>query len=106
MLNGVQGVEHTHEGHLYADEVTGRYRHGSWARRTTAVTGVGAAAFDQDDRQHAQAIAEGVQVAHPVDPGMLEARDFGDAESLCRDPHVDQRLDLEAVSPQPPVALV
>ena len=105
MLNRMQGVEHTHEGHLYADEVTGRYRHGSRAGHTTAVTGLGAAAFDQDDRQHAQAIAEGVQVAHPVDPGMLEARDFSDAESLRRDPHVDQRLDLKAVAPQPPVAL-
>ena len=77
------------------------------ARRTTTgpVMAEGAAAFDQDGRQHAKAIAEGVQVAHPVDPGMLETRNFGDAESFLRYPHMDQRLDLEAVAPQPPVAL-
>ena len=69
------------------------------------VTAAGAAAFDQDGRQHAKAVAEGVQVAHPVDPGMLETRNFGDAESFRRYPHMDQRLDLEAVAPQPPVAL-
>src|SRR5215475_10814446 len=36
---------------------------------------------------------------------MLETRDFGDVEAFLRHPHVDQRLDLEAVAPQPPVAL-
>ena len=69
------------------------------------MTAEGAAALDQDGRQHAQAIAEGVEVARPVDPGMLEAWHFSDAEALLRYPHVDQRLDLEPVAPQPPVAL-
>jgi hypothetical protein len=64
----------------------------------------GAAAFDQDGRQHAKAIAEGVQVAYPVDPGILVTRNFGDAESFLRYPHMDQCLDLEAVAPQPPVS--
>ena len=84
----------------------GQYRQGSCARRTTTgtVTAADAAAFDQDGRQHAKAIAERVQVAHPVDPGMLETWNFSDAESLRRYPHMDQRLDLEAVTPQPTVA--
>jgi hypothetical protein len=68
------------------------------------MTAAGAAAFGQDGRQYAKAIAEGVQVAHPVDPGMLETWNFSDAESFLRYPHMDQRLDLEAVAPQPPVA--
>ena len=35
---------------------------------------------------------------------MLETWNFSDAESFLRYPHMDQRLDLEAVAPQPPVA--
>jgi hypothetical protein len=65
----------------------------------------GAAALDQDGRQNAKTIAKGIQVAHSVNPGMLETWNFSDAESCLRDSHVDQRLDLEAVAPQPPVAL-
>jgi hypothetical protein len=71
---------------------------------TGPVTAAGVAAFDQDGGQHPKAIAEGVQVAHPVDPGMLETWNFSDPESFLRHPHVDQCLDLEAVTPQPPVA--
>jgi len=106
VLDGVQDVKRTHEGRLHVDKVTGRHRRGSCARRamTGTVTAAGAAAFGQDGRQHAKAIAEGIQVAHPVDPGMLETWNFSDAESFRRDPHMDQRLDLEAVAPQPPVA--
>ena len=105
MLDGVQDVEHTHEGRLHVDRAAGQYRRGSCARRATTgmVTAAGAAAFGQDGRQHAKAIAEGVQVAHPVDPGMLETWNFSDAESFLRYPHMDQRLDLEAVAPQPTV---
>ena len=102
MLDGVQDADCTHQGRLNLDKAAGLYRRGSWARRTT--TGTVTAAFDQDGRQHAKAIAEGVQVAHPVDPGMFETWNFSDAESLVRYPHMDQRLDLEAVAPQPPVA--
>jgi hypothetical protein len=36
---------------------------------------------------------------------MLETRNFGDAEPFLRYPHMDQRLDFEAVTPQQPVAL-
>ena len=106
MLDGVQDVEHTHEGPLGVEKGVGRYRRRSCARRTTrgTVTAAGAAAFDQDGRQHAKAVAEGIQVARPVDPGMFETWNFNDAESFLRDPHMDQRLDLEAVTPQPPVA--
>jgi hypothetical protein len=106
MLDGVQDVKHAHEGRLDVDKVAGRCRRGSYARRAArgTVTAAGTAAFDEDGRQHAKAIAEGVQVAHPVDPGMLETWDFGDAESFLRHPHMDQRLDLEAVAPQKPVA--
>ena len=108
VLNGVQDVTHTHEGRLQLDKAAGRYRHDSCARQTTTgtMTAAGAAALDQDGRQHAKPIAEGVQVAHPVDPGMLEAWHFSDAEPCLRHPHMDQRLDLEAVAPQPPVTPV
>ena len=106
VLDGVQNVKYPHEGHLHGDEAASRHRYGSRARCVTAgsVTAVGAAAFDQDGRQHAKAIAEGVQIAHPVDPGMLETWNFNDAESFLRHPHMDERLDLEAVAPQPSVA--
>jgi hypothetical protein len=88
------------------DNAAGQYRRGARGRRRTAgtVALAGAAAFDQDGRQHAKAIAEGVQVAHPVDPGMLVTWNFIDAESFRSYPHMDQRLDLEAVAPQQPVA--
>jgi len=36
---------------------------------------------------------------------MLETWNFSNTESFLRYPNVDQRLDLEAVAPQPPVAL-
>ena len=103
----MQDVKRADEGRLHMDEPGSQYRRGSCARRTTTrtVTATGAAAFDQDRRQHPKAIAEGVQVAHPVDPGMLEARNLSDAEPFLRDPHMDQRLDLEAVAPQQPIAL-
>ena len=104
MLDGVQDVKRAGEGHLHVDEAGGQYRRGSCARPTTmpAVT-AGVTAFDQNDRQHAKAIAEGVQVAYPMDPGVLEAGNFSDTEAFLRYPHMDQRLDLEAVTPQPPV---
>jgi hypothetical protein len=107
VLDEVQDVKHAPECGLHIDKAVGRCRRGSRGRRTTTglVTAAGAAAFDQDGRQHAKAVAEGVQVAHPMDPGMLETRNLGDAESFRRYPHMDQRLDLEAVAPQPPVAL-
>jgi hypothetical protein len=60
--------------------------------------------FDQDRRQHSKPIAEGVQVAHAVDPGMLETWHLNNQESCLRYPHMDQRLDLKAIAPQPPVA--
>src|SRR5215468_7621421 len=106
MLHGVQHVKQAHEGRLQPDLAEGRNHPRSCARRTTtgAATAAGAAAFDQDGREHAKAITEGVQVAHPVDPGMLETWHFKDAESFLRYSHMDQRLDLEAVAPQPPVA--
>ena len=103
VLEGVQDVEHAHEGRLRVDEVAGGYDRGWCGRRTT--TGTVTAAFDQDGRQHAKTITEGVQVARPVDPGMFETRNFTDAESPLRDPHMDQCLDLEAVAPQQPVGL-
>jgi hypothetical protein len=102
VLGGIQDVKHTYEGRLYVDKAASLYHHGSCARRTT--TGTVTATFDHDGRQHAKAIAEGVQVAHPVDPGMLKTWNFSDAESFLCYPHVDQRLDLEAVAPQPPIA--
>ena len=83
------------------DEVAGQYCWGSCARRAArgTVTVGGAAAFGHDGRQHAKAIAEGVQVAHPVDPGVLETWNFNDAEPFRGYPQMDQRLDLEAVAP-------
>jgi hypothetical protein len=106
VLDGVEDVKHAYEGRLYMDEAAGLYHRGLRARRTTTrtVTAASVAAFDHDGRQHAKAIAEGVQVAHPVDPGMLETWNFSDAEPFLCYPHMDQRLDLEAVAPQPPVA--
>jgi len=105
VLDAVHDEEHAHEGCLHVDKVADRRRHGSQARRTTGtVTAAGAAALDQDGRQHPKAVAEGIQVAHPVDPGMLETWHFGDAKSFRRYPHMDQRLDLETVAPQPPVS--
>src|SRR6516165_7572071 len=100
MLDGVQDVKHAREGRLHLNQAAGRHRDGSCARRTTTrtATAPGPAAFDQDGRQHPKAIAEGVQVARPVDPGMLETWNFSDAESFRRYPHMDQRLDLEAVA--------
>src|ERR1700716_4716838 len=81
VLDGVQDVEHAHECGFHLEQAAGRCRHDPCVRRTTTglATATGAAAFDQDDRQHAKAVAEGVQVAHPVDPGMLEARNLSDA---------------------------
>jgi hypothetical protein len=108
MLDGVQeDVEHTCEGAFLLDEVPGHDDRGSHARRMAKATvmAAGAAVLDQDGRDHAKAVAEGVQVAHPVDPGMLEAGDFCDGKSFLRDPHMYQRLDLETIAPQPSVAL-
>jgi hypothetical protein len=101
VLDAVQDEKRTHEGRLYVDKAASRYRRRSCARRTPTgtVTGAGAAAFDHYGRQHAKAIAESVQVAHPVDPGMLETWNFIDPESLARYPYKDQRLDLEPVAP-------
>ena len=98
-------VKHAQDSRLHEEEAAGRYRCGLGAQRRTwaTVAAEGATAFDHDGRQHAKAIAEGVQVAHPVDPGMLETWHFSDAEPCLRDPHMDQRLDLEAVAPQQPV---
>ena len=107
MLDGVQGVKYSHEGGLHTNKAVGcLYRRDSCLRCTTActMTAAGAAVFDQDSRQHAKAIAKSVQVAHPVDPGMFETRNLGDTEPFVRYPHMDQRLDLEAIAPQPPVA--
>ena len=104
VLDGVQDVEHAHEGRLDRRRpraVAATVRTSGARRRDRSR----AAAFDQDGRQHAKAVAESVQVAHPVDPGMLETRHLSDAESFRRYPHMDQGLDLEAVAPQPPVAL-
>lgn len=104
VLDGVQDVKHAHQGRLCMDKAAGRCRSRPLALRTTGtVTAAGAAAFDQNGLQHAKTIAEGVQVAHPVDPGMLEAGNFSDAEAFLRYPHMDQRLDLEAVTPQHPI---
>ena len=107
VLDGVQDVEHAHECGLHLEEAAGRCRHHPCVRRTTTgpVTAARAAAFDHDGRQHAKAVAEGVQVAHPVDPGVLETRNLSDTEPFFGHPHMDQRLDLEAVAPQPPVTL-
>ena len=68
-----------------------RCGHGWHARRAKmgAVTPEGAAAFDQDGCQHAKAIAEGIQVARPVNPGMFETGNLSDAESFPGDPHMD-----------------
>ena len=106
MLDGVQDVKRTHQGRLHVDEAEGWYRWGPGARRATTgtVAKARAAAFGHDGCQHAKAIAEGVQVAHPVDPGVLETWNFNDVESFRRYPQMDQRLDLEAVAPQHPVA--
>ena len=105
VLDGVQNVKHPYEGHLNGDEAAGRCGGRSYARRITTgtMTAEGAPAFDQDGRQHAKPITECVKVAHPVDPGMLEAGNFSDAKAFLRYAHMDQRLDLEAVTPQPPV---
>ena len=105
MLDGTQDVKHVHKGGLHVDKAAGRYRCGSGARRTTAgaVTAAGTATLGHDGRQHAKAIAEGIKVAHPVDPGMLEAWNFSYTEAFLRYPHMDQRLDLEAVTPQHPI---
>ena len=80
VLDGVHDVQHAHEGRLHLDKAAGRYRRGPYARRrvTGTVTAAGAAAFDEDGPQHPKAVAVGVQVAHPVDPGMLEAWHLGD----------------------------
>ena len=88
------------------DKVPDRDPPGSRARHTTheQATEIGATSFGQDGREHAEPVTEGVQVAHPVDPGMFETRDLNDLEPCLRYPQVDQRLYLEAVAPQPPVA--
>src|SRR5262245_50364317 len=101
----MQDVQRADEGGLQVNEAGGQHRCGSCARRTTtrAVTPAGAAAFNQDCREHAKPVTEGVKVAHPVDPGMLEAWNFSDAEPFLRYSHMDQCLDLEAVAPQQPV---
>ena len=58
----VQDVQRMHESRLRADKGVGRHRQGSCPRRTTTgtVTAAGTALFDQDDRQHAEAVADGV----------------------------------------------
>jgi hypothetical protein len=108
MLHGVQeDVEHTREGGFLLEQVAGHDDRGPHGRRMAQGTmrAAGTAVLDQDGRQHAKAITDGVQVAHPVNPGMFEAGDFGDGQSFLRYPHMDQRLDLETIAPQPPVAL-
>jgi hypothetical protein len=105
VLVGVQEVKRMHQGCLQVDEAAGLRHRRSCARHTTTGTApaTDAPTLDQDGRQHAKTIAKGVQVAHPVDPGMLETWNFSHAEPFFRCPYMDQRLDLEAVAPQPPV---
>ena len=55
----------------------------------------------EDGAQYAQTVAEGVEVAHTVDPPVLEAGDFGDNQPCGCDAEVDQGFYLEAVTPQP-----
>src|SRR5487761_740172 len=107
VFDGVQEyVKHARQDQLGVDKAEGGDRHGSGALDSTMVsaTAAGAKAFDQDGPQHAQPVTEGVQIAHPVDPGMLETWNLDDLESCLRYPHMDQCLDLEAVAPQPSVA--
>ena len=55
--------------------------------------------------QYPPTVAESAKVAGPVDARVLEARDLGDDEAGFRDPNVYKRLNLKAVTPEPPVAV-
>lgn len=106
LLDGVQDVKHAQEGRLYVDQAADRGRPRSCAERTpTRPVMAGMAAFDHDGCQHAKAIAESVEVAYTMDPGMLKAGNFRDAQALLRHSHMNQCLDLEAVAPQHPITL-
>src|SRR5579863_8036453 len=59
------------------------------------------AAFGENRPQHAQTVAERGEIAGAVDTGMLETGHLDDGEACHGDAYGDQRLDLEAVTPQP-----
>jgi hypothetical protein len=53
-----------------------------------------------DRPENPQSVRHRIEVAGTEDPIPLEARDLEDAEPGLGDPHVDQRLHLEPVTPQ------
>ena len=72
-----------------------------WPKRQTAKT----AALSENDPQYTQTVAESVQIAHSVDPGMLETGNFSGNEPCLDDANVDQGLHLEAITHGHPVAI-
>jgi hypothetical protein len=62
---------------------------------------LGAEALGQERAQDSQPVAERVQVTHPVNARMLEARHLGDGDPRLGRANMYQRLDLKPVTPQP-----
>ncbi len=55
--------------------------------------------FEADGPQDPEAIGEGIEIAPAVDTARLVAAHFADDQATARHSHVDDRLDLEAVTP-------
>ena len=66
--------------------------------RSEAGAADGEALID-DGPQHAQAVAEGVEVAHPIDAGVLEAGNLGYSQPGAGDADGDQGFHFKAVAP-------
>lgn len=54
----------------------------------------------EDGAQHPQPVCDCIEIASPMDPSMFEAWDLSNDEISHRHSDVDQRLDLETVSPK------
>jgi hypothetical protein len=64
---------------------------------------MGPATFGNDSPQHTTTIAERVKVTNSVNSSVLKAWDLSDDEPCLGDADMNERLDLKAVAPKPPV---
>ena len=108
MLDGVQYVQHAHEARLDLDQAAGQYGRGSCARRmTTTGTVTAASARRRSARMVVSTRRPSLNASKLLTPWILGCSKLGTSATPSpsfRYPHMDQRLDLEAVAPQPPVS--
>ena len=61
------------------------------------------ATFGENGSEYSGTITERTNIARPVDPLVLKARDLGDNQPGLGNTDMDKSLDFESVAPQPTV---